>query len=123
MNATRAENILKFRNENGPFKSREELKKVKSIGEKSFEQCAGFIRIDPITANIKSQFNKLDSTWVHPESYNVAQKLIQKLDLRIDDIGTELFIQKIESFQSKCSLKQLEREFNIPELRVSHLKP
>lgn len=119
MNATRAENILKYRNENGPFKSREELKKVKSIGEKSFEQCAGFIRIDPITADVKSnQFNMLDSTWIHPESYDVARKLIKKLNLQINDIGTELFIQKIKSFQLGCSLKPLEREYNISEQRV-----
>lgn len=64
MNAARAENIIKYRTEIGPFQTREELKKVKAIGPKTFEQCAGFIRIDQTTAKIKGKSNILDSTWV-----------------------------------------------------------
>lgn len=64
MNVARAENIIKYRTEIGPFQTREELKKVKAIGPKTFEQCAGFIRIDQTTAKIKGKSNILDSTWV-----------------------------------------------------------
>lgn len=78
LNATRAENILKYRMENGPFKSRDELKKVKSIGDKTFTQCAGFVRIEPLTANV-TKYNLLDSTWVHPESYRTAEKIMKNL--------------------------------------------
>ena len=64
-----ASNIIKYREQNGKFSSRDELLKVKGIGEKTFTQCAGFLRI-PGGDNI------LDNTAVHPESYSVAEKLL-----------------------------------------------
>lgn len=65
-----AKNIAAYREENGSFKSREELKKVPKLGAKTFEQCAGFLRIS-------NGENVLDNTAVHPESYNVAEKLLK----------------------------------------------
>lgn len=120
MNASRAENIIKHRIENGPFKSRTEIKKVKSIGAKTFEQCAGFIKIDPLTANLKSNYNILDSTWVHPESYGVAEKIMKKLKLRTADIGTDAFISRIKRFQEENAnaMDNIEREFKTPKERV-----
>ena len=67
-----AENIARHREENGPFASRAELKKVKKLGPKAFEQCAGFLRIPGAK-------NWLDATAVHPESYAAAEKLIALL--------------------------------------------
>ncbi len=71
INKTGAQNIVKYREENGPFTSRAQLKKVPRIGAKAFEQCAGFLRI-PDAKEI------LDSTGVHPESYAPAKALTEK---------------------------------------------
>lgn len=121
MNATRADNIIKYRTEIGPFKTRDEIKKVKSIGSKTFEQCAGFIRIDYTTANIKGKSNILDSTWVHPESYDIAKKIIIKFHFSLNDIGTERFINRIKQAQNENStIADLANEFRIPVPRVSY---
>lgn len=70
INSGIAKNIVDYREQNGKFKSRKELLKVKKLGEKAFEQCAGFLRISE-SANI------LDNTSVHPESYEAAKKLLE----------------------------------------------
>ena len=74
-----AKNIVKYREENGKFISRKELKKVKRLGDKTYEQCAGFLRIS-------EGENPLDNTSVHPESYDTAIKLIEKLNYTKEDI-------------------------------------
>jgi uncharacterized protein len=82
-----AENIVQYRNENGPFASRDELKKVKRLGAKAFEQAAGFLRI-------RGSVNPLDASAVHPESYAVVEKMAQDqgcsvADLIADDAGRQ----------------------------------
>ena len=72
INSAVAKNVVAYREEIGKFKSRKELMKVKKLGAKAFEQCAGFLRI-PESQNI------LDNTAVHPESYDAAEKLLEKL--------------------------------------------
>jgi len=79
-----AKNILEYREENGRFKTRKELLKVKKLGPKAFEQCAGFLRIPKGECK-----DMLDSTGVHPESYMAAEKLLAKCGLTKDDIGTD----------------------------------
>lgn len=74
-----AKNILAYREENGKFKSRKELLQVAKLGPKAFEQCAGFLRI----ADGKTP---LDSTGVHPESYEVAESLIKKCGFSLDEV-------------------------------------
>ncbi|MDC7289901.1 RNA-binding transcriptional accessory protein [Blautia schinkii] len=74
-----AKNIVIYREENGKFKSRRELLKVAKLGPKAFEQCAGFMRIS-------GGKNPLDSTSVHPESYDAATKLLEKLGYKPEDI-------------------------------------
>lgn len=74
-----AKNIVKYREENGKFKSRKELAKVKRLGDKAFEQCAGFLRIS-------DGDHPLDNTAVHPESYEITLKLIEKLGYSEDDV-------------------------------------
>jgi uncharacterized protein len=74
-----AENIVKYRNENGPFATREELKKVKRLGAKAFEQAAGFLRI-------RSSANPLDASAVHPESYAVVEKMAQDQGCSVADL-------------------------------------
>lgn len=74
-----AENIIKHRNENGPFKKREELKKVARMGDKAFEQCAGFLRI-------RDAINPLDSSSVHPESYQIVEKMAKDQNCTIEEL-------------------------------------
>ena len=74
-----ASNIVAYREQNGVFKERKELKKVAKLGEKTFNQCAGFIRIS-------GGKNPLDSTSVHPESYKVAEAMLEKLGIEKDDL-------------------------------------
>ncbi|WP_461810548.1 Tex family protein [Faecalimonas sp.] len=79
ISSTVAKNIVAYREENGRFKSRKELLKVAKLGPKAFEQCAGFMRIVGGT-------NPLDSTSVHPESYTVTEKLLEKQGFSLQDI-------------------------------------
>ncbi|MFL1695705.1 Tex family protein [Weissella kandleri] len=74
LNKTTAQNIIAYRDQNGAFKTRNELKKVAKLGPKAFEQAAGFLRIP-------DGINRLDNTDIHPESYAVAQKLLKKVDI------------------------------------------
>ncbi len=73
LNATTARNIVSYREENGPFTSRSQLKKVPKLGPKAFQQCAGFLRV-PESSEV------LDHTGVHPESYPAAKALLKLLD-------------------------------------------
>ena len=80
INGTVAKNIAVYREENGSFKTRSELKKVPKLGAKAFEQCAGFLRI-PDGENI------LDNTAVHPESYSAAKALLKLAGFKLSDIS------------------------------------
>ena len=83
INKTIAQNIYDYREKNGEFKNRQELKKVPKLGEKAFEQCAGFLRI------VDGE-EPLDNTGVHPESYKFTKEIIKetKIDLKNDDEET-----------------------------------
>ena len=79
ISSTIAKNIVAYREENGRFTDRRELLKVPKLGPKAFEQCAGFMRIQGGT-------NPLDSTGVHPESYEAAEKLLKRQGFKTEDI-------------------------------------
>ncbi|MHC1749968.1 MAG: Tex family protein [Cellulosilyticaceae bacterium] len=81
---TVSQNIIAYREENGGFKSRAEIKKVKGLGPKVFEQCAGFLRIS-------DGKNFLDSTGVHPESYAITQKLLEALGYTKSELKNRAF--------------------------------
>jgi len=88
---TLAENIVKHRNEIGKFIQREQLLKVPRLGDKAFEQCAGFLRI-------KYGTNPLDESAVHPETYTVVNKMATDLDVDVKSlIGNETLIKKIDA--------------------------
>ena len=74
-----ADNIVQYRNENGPFRSRQELKKVRRLGDKAFEQCAGFLRIPGAS-------NPLDNSAVHPEAYHIVEKMAGSLGVRTEEL-------------------------------------
>jgi len=84
-----AENIIKYRNENGAFRNRNELKNIARFGAKVFEQAAGFIRI-------ADSENPLDNTAVHPESYAIVKRIAKQCSLRVDElIGNKEVIKSI----------------------------
>ncbi len=82
LDRTIAKNIVEYRNENGPFQERKELKLVKRLGAKAFEQSAGFLKI----LDGKEQ---LDSTFIHPESYCVTNKILKELKIDKSKLGSE----------------------------------
>ncbi|MBP1157447.1 uncharacterized protein ACVLD2_002307 [Paenibacillus sp. PvR052] len=81
VNSTLAKNIVKYRDENGKFESRKQLQKVPRLGAKAFEQCVGFLRIP-------EGDNPLDNTPIHPESYDVVDKLFRELKLELSQLGS-----------------------------------
>ena len=80
VNATVSKNIVAYREENGAFSSRAELKKVPKLGPKAFEQCAGFLRVP-------ESKNPLDNTGVHPESYTAAKQLLELCGYDLKDVA------------------------------------
>jgi len=87
-----AQNIVSYREENGPFKSRSEIKKVPRLGEKAFEQAAGFLRI-------RKAKNPLDASAVHPERYDLVEKMAKDIGAKVADLMTS------EELRSKIILK------------------
>ena len=94
LNKSIAKNIVKYRDENGKFKTRKELLNVPRLGNKAYEQSAGFLRIVNGT-------NPLDNTDIHPESYAVTEKLLAANQATEDEIGTTKLNQKLKQFDQK----------------------
>ena len=97
-----AKNIIDYREKNDKFTSREELKKVSKLGPKTYEQCVGFLRI--LEGN-----NPLDMTSIHPESYDKANIILEKMNLTANDLGTD----KIKEEVSKLDRVTLTKEIGI----------
>ena len=110
---TVAKNIIAYREENGSFKSRAELKKVKRLGPSAFVQCAGFMRIE-------DGKNPLDNTGVHPESYDICKKMIETLGYSLDDIKNRN-INDIDDRVAKIGLKQLSENLNVGEVTLKDI--
>jgi len=87
LNASIAKNIVEFRNQNGPFKKREDLMQVPRLGEKVFEQAAGFLRI-------REAENPLDASAVHPESYVIVEKMAKDLGCEVKDLMSSTELRK-----------------------------
>ncbi|KAF3841894.1 hypothetical protein F7725_023845 [Dissostichus mawsoni] len=132
LNAGRAKSIAEWREQNGPFNNREQLKLVKGMGPKTYQQCAGFIRINPQTlhsakssphpvpekpaakkskgktcVNIPTSFNPLDQTCIHPESYHVAERFLCLVGGTADQIGSAGLQQCVESKVRTSSVEEL----------------
>ncbi|MEX2027496.1 MAG: helix-hairpin-helix domain-containing protein, partial [Pirellulaceae bacterium] len=80
MNALTARRVYEYRREHGPFKNREELKAVSGFGDATFVQAAGFLKI-------LGGENPLDATWIHPESYDIAQAVLEKLGCDVHELA------------------------------------
>lgn len=91
INSSIAENIVKYRNEIGRFTSRKQLLKVPRLGDKAFEQCAGFLRIN-------DGENALDKSAVHPEAYAVVEKMAEDLQVKVEElVGNEATVKQINA--------------------------
>lgn len=103
-----ANNIVKYREANGPFKNRKQLLKVSKLGPKSFEQAAGFLRLS-------GGENPLDATPIHPESYKVTTRLLEYLQSGLDQLGSAELKQKLQTLDLVQSAAELES--GLPTLR------
>lgn len=105
INSTIAKNIVAYREEQGKFKSRKELKKVKRLGDKAFEQCAGFLRV------LESS-EPLDNTGVHPESYEAAKKLLATLEYSKEELKKS-GLKDIEERSQSHGIEKLAEEIGV----------
>ena len=113
INATIAKNIVDYREEVGRFTSRKELLKVKRLGQKAYEQCAGFLRVD----NSKEP---LDNTSVHPESYTIAKKLIEVLRYNKEDLKNNK-LGDIDERAEAQGLNKLSESLEVGELTLKDI--
>ncbi len=112
LNKRIANSIVKYREKNGRFNSREELKEVSGIGEKSFEQAAGFLKIP----NGK---NPLDNTFIHPESYEAAEKLLELCNLSTTAVNEKGSL--VKQFVKNTGLKRISEKIGVGELTLSDI--
>jgi len=110
LNKATAQSIVNYRNDNGAFKSREEIKKVPKIGDKAYEQAVGFLRVP-------ESENAFDKTPIHPESYDIAQKILEYLGFTKEDLGSNDLIRKVNSQDQE----KLSKELDIPITTVEDI--
>lgn len=103
-----AENIVKFREENGVFKKRRDLLKVPRLGPKTFEQCAGFLRLP-------GGEHPLDATAIHPESYPLTENLLKMLEANLADIGKNELNEKLKKIDLHRTAEYLDT--GVPTLK------
>ncbi len=113
INSTIANNIVAYREENGKFTSRKELLKVKRLGQKAFEQCAGFLRV------MESK-EMLDNTSVHPESYDVAKALIKELGYSTEDLKNRE-LDEIDKRAKEIGINILGEKLNIGTMTLEDI--
>ncbi len=122
LSATLAKNIVEYRAKNGAFKTRDELKKVSLMGPKTFEQCAGFLRI-------RNAENPLDNSAVHPESYIVVESMAKDLNCSVEDLVKQSELrkkidrkkyvsEKVGEFTIEDILKELEKPGRDPRAQI-----
>ena len=137
---------MEFRRKNGDFKAREDLKLVKGIGGKVFEQCSGFLRISKSTKengdgpekpakpakSLKksgkssaqaggADWNPLDATNIHPESYSAASELVKLAGAVLEEIGSNQFVNKITSFVCKQNSGELATRYEIDFIKIKQV--
>ena len=114
INKTIAKNIVKYRDEHGKLKNRKELLKVPKLGKVAFEQCAGFLRIF-------DGDNPLEITAVHPESYEVTEKLLEKLGFKIQNIKEKEKLQELRNKLKTINVPQMAKELGVGEMTLSDI--
>jgi uncharacterized protein len=114
ISGTLAKNIVEYRAKNGAFKSRDELKKVPMMGPKSFEQCAGFLRIP-------NAENPLDNSSVHPESYKLVEQMAQDVQATLEELIKKAELRK--QINKKKYISETVGEFTIEDILKELEKP
>ena len=114
INKSIAKNIVTYRDENGKFKNRKELLKVSKLGKVAYEQCAGFVRIF-------DGDNPLEITAVHPESYTVAEKLLQKIGFFKEDILNKEKLKEIKKKLNNVNIDKISEELEIGKLTLEDI--
>ncbi len=114
INKTIANNIVKFRDENGKIKERKELLKVPKLGKAAFEQCAGFIRVF-------DGKNPLEVTAVHPESYEIAEKLLNKIGYNKEDLTDKEKLKEIKTKLAEINVPNTAKELKVGEMTLKDI--
>ena len=114
INGTIAKNIVKYRDEVGEIKQRKDLLKVPKLGPTAYKQCAGFIRV----FNGK---NPLEVTAVHPESYEVAEKLLTKLGYSVENLLEKAKLQSLKNDLSKVDISKMSEELEVGTLTLKDI--
>jgi len=114
INKTIAKNIVTYRDENGKFKNRKQLLKVAKLGNSAFEQCAGFVRIF-------DGDNPLEVTAVHPESYEIAEKLLDKLGFNKKDLLNKEKLTEIKIKLCAVNSSKMAEELNVGALTLEDI--
>ncbi len=110
LNKTIAQNIVEYRNTNGKFKNRKELLKVAKLGPKTYEMACGFLRVYDGT-------NPLDKTSIHPESYDIAENVMNELNIDLDKLGHNETINKVNN----ANVLELEKKFNVDKYTLKDI--
>ncbi len=111
INSGIAKNIVKYRDENGKFTERKQLLKVPKLGKSAFEQCAGFVRIS-------DGKNPLEITAVHPESYEIAEKLLKSINHNKEDILDKEKLKDIKTKLSSLNVSKTAKELEVGEMTL-----
>ena len=114
INKTIANNIVKYRDENGKLKERKELLKVPKLGKVAYEQCAGFIRVF-------DGKNPLEVTAVHPESYEIAEKVLQSIGYQTKDLTDKEKIKEIRQKLHSLSISKVAKELDVGEMTLKDI--
>ena len=114
INKTIANNIVKYRDENGKLKERKELLKVPKLGKVAYEQCAGFIRVF-------DGKNPLEVTAVHPESYEIAEKVLQSIGYGTKDLIDKEKMKEIRQKLHSLSIPKLAKELEVGEMTLKDI--
>ena len=114
INKTIAKNIVKYRDENGKLKNRKELLKVPKLGKVAFEQCAGFLRI-------LDGDNPLEITAVHPESYEVTEKLLSNLGFDKNDLRDKEKLENLRTKLKSVNVPEMAKELEVGEMTLTDI--
>ena len=114
INSSIAKNIVKYRDENGKLENRKQLLKVPKLGKVAFEQCAGFLRI--IDGD-----NPLEITAVHPESYEVTEKLLEKIGFKKEDLKNKEKINSLREHLKSINVQDVAKELEVGEMTLKDI--
>jgi uncharacterized protein len=114
LNQLTARRLYEYRRENGPFRNREQLRQVPGLGDATFVQAAGFLKIP-------AGDNPLDSTWIHPESYEVAGRLLERLGCTTADLADKTKAAELTERENALNLEEIAAETNVGVLTLKDI--